>query len=267
MKLLEFVKRIYEKFNRHDCFGLSAEISYQSLFSMFPFILLLVSIAGLLSKYSGIQAQFFVLIYDFAPPMAIDFINSAIVDMVGSNSLGVFGLSLLITIWAGSTVMDSTIKAFDRIYEVEESRSFFRRKIVSMVLLIVAVFLFILSTLFVFIGDTILEWVGGGNLPLEMLQVAGTFILVTLNILLLNRFAPNINRPLHRLLPGAAFFSFVWILATYIFRFYVRNFGRYSVIYGSIGGIIVLLTWIYITAILLLIGALINSILIQSKGE
>ncbi len=264
---MEFVKRIYEKFNRHDCFGLSAEISYQSLFSMFPFLLLLVSIVGLLSKYSGIQAQFFVLIYDFAPPMAIDFINSAIVDMIGSNSIGIFGLSLLITLWAGSTVMDSTIKAFDRIYEVEESRSFLRRKIFSMVLLIVAVSLFMLSTMFVFIGDTILGWAGGGNLPLELLQVAGTFVLVTLNILLLNRFVPNINRPFHRLLPGAAFFSFVWILATYVFRFYVRNFGRYSVIYGSIGGIIVLLTWVYITAVLLLLGALINSVIIQSKGK
>ena len=267
MKLTEFVKRIYEKFIRHDCFGLSAEISYQSLFSMFPFLLLLVSIAGLLSKYSGIQAQFFTLIYDFAPPMAVDFINSAIVDMLGSNSLGVFSLSLLVTLWAGSTVMDSTIKAFDRIYEVEESRSFFRRKIVSMVLLIVAVFLFILSTIFVFIGDTILGFMGGNPLFLQSLQIIGVFILVTFNILLLNRFAPNTNFHPSKLLPGALFFSFIWILATYTFRFYVTNFGRYSVIYGSIGGIIVLLTWIYITAILLLIGALINSILIQSKGE
>lgn len=267
MKLLEFVKRIYEKFKRHDCFGLSAEISYQSLFSLFPFLLLLVSAVGLMAQFSGIQTEFFALIYDFAPPMAVDFINSAIVDVIGSNSLGVFSFSLLITLWAGSTVMDSLIKAFDRIYEVEESRSFLRRKIVSMVLLIVAVFLFILSTIIVFIGDTILEWTGGATLFLELLQVAGAFILVTLNILLLNRFVPNINLPLHRLLPGAAFFSFIWILATYIFRFYVENFGRYSVIYGSIGGIIVLLTWVYITAILLLLGALINFTLIQSKGE
>jgi len=267
MKLLEFAKRIYEKFNKHDCFGLSAEISYQSLFSMFPALLLLVSVISLLARYSGIQAQFFTLIYDFAPPMAADFINSVIVGLIGSNSLEVFGISLLITLWAGSTVMDSLIKAFDRIYEVEESRSFFRRKIFSMFLLIVAVFLFILSTMFVFLGDTILELVGGDTLLLKLLQVTGTFVLVTLNILLLNRFVPNTNLQLQRLLPGAAFFSLVWILATYIFRFYVGNFGRYSVIYGSIGGIIVLLTWVYITAVLLLVGALINSVIIKSKDE
>ncbi len=264
---MEFVKRIYEEFNRHDCFGLSAEISYQSLFSLFPFLLLLVSIACLIARFSGIQTQFFVPLYDFAPPMAMDFINSAIVDVIDSNSLGVFGLSLLITLWAGSAVMDSLIKAFDRIYEVKESRSFLRRKIFSMLLLIVAVFLFISSTILIFIGDAILKWMGRNALLSEMLQVVGTFVLVTMNILLLNRFVPNTNLPLHRLLPGAAFFSFIWILATYVFRLYVMSFGRYSVIYGSIGGIIVLLTWVYITAILLLLGALINSISINSKGK
>jgi len=230
---------------------------------MFPFFLLLVSVVGLIGKFSGAQAQFFKLIYDFVPPMAIDLINSMVLDVMGSNSLEVFSFGLLITLWAGSAVMDSLIKAFDRIYEVEESRPFLRRKVFSMVLLVIALLLFITSTMLVFIGDLILAAIGGNILLLQLLQLVGIFTLVTLNILLLNRFAPNVSFPLHRLLPGAVFFSLIWILATYLFKFYVTNFGRYSVIYGSIGGIIVLLTWIYITAFLLLLGAVINSVAIR----
>jgi len=262
-QLMEFVNKVYKKVNEHDCFGLSAEIAYQSLFSIFPFLLLLVSIAGLVGKFFGIPTHFFSIIYDFVPPVAIDLINKMILDVIASNSLEVFSFGLLFTLWAGSAAMDSLIKAFDRIYEVEESRPFLRRKLFSMVLLIIAVFLFIASTLLVFIGDMILAMMGGNILFLQMLQLVGIFTLVTLNVLLLNGFAPNVTIPLHKLLHGAVFFSLIWILTTYLFKFYVRAFGRYSVTYGSIGGIIVLMTWVYFTAFLLLLGAVINSIAID----
>lgn len=261
MELPEFVGKIYQKTMEHDCISLSAEIAFYSLLSLPSLLFLIISLIGILGVSTSLIDNISTIFSEFIPALALITVRENLVESVQSRSLEFFSLSLLIILWSGSSFMTSLVKALDKIFSIEETRPFWWRKIFSILLLFVVFIMFFLSFFLIFLGDFFLERSGESRIPIKFIQFFLVFVIMTLNATALYRFALNYNIALRKLLPGAVVFSSLWILATLIFRYYVSNFGIYNVAYGPIGGLVVLILWVQITAFCILLGAVVNAVL------
>ncbi|PLT31910.1 YihY/virulence factor BrkB family protein [Peribacillus deserti] len=263
-----FIKSIYKRILRDDVSGMAAQLAYFFLLSLFPLMIFLVSLLPYLPiKQEDILG--FAAIY--APAETMDMIEKNLNDVMKGNgkllSLGIIG-----TIWTASAGMNSIISAFNRAYEVKESRHFIVSRLLSILFTIGMIAVFLTALLLPVFGKQI------GILLTEHLGLSEEFIsswnvirwvissiVLFIIFLAIYWFAPNIKLKCLSIVPGALFAAAGWIVSSYAFSFYVEKSTHYSSAYGSLGGIIVLMVWFYITGIILIIGGEINAIVSSRK--
>ena len=258
-----FVNKLIKRIQVDNVSGLAAQLSYFFLLSLFP---LLIFLFTLLAYLPFSQEDILRLLRSYAPSDSMEIIEQGLSEVMETNgtllSFGIIG-----TIWSASNGMNALIKAFNQAYGVKERRSFFIARGMSIILTFAMIFVFIVALLLpVFgkqIGVFLFEETG---LSEEFLSIWNSLRWVISTIVLFIVFtmlywlAPNKKLRCRTALPGAAFTTAGWSVVSFLFSYYVESFGNYSATYGSLGGIIILMIWFYLSGVIIIIGGEINAL-------
>jgi membrane protein len=260
---LSALKRSFSEFMQDDCMGLSQQIAYSSLLAFFPAMAFLVGALGLFDLFDDVKA----LLDPIAPSGVIEFISTLQEDSGEGVSAAAFILGLFGAVWAASGAMNSVIKAVNTAYERQETRPFWRVRLVA-ILLVVATGVttagvFLLIVVGGALGEAIAEkarlggafdWVWG------VLRWPVAFCAILLFFALVYYLAPNKEqRSWKWITPGSFIGGVLWLALSGLFALYVTYAGNYTKTYGTIASGIILLLWLNYSAFALLYGAELNS--------
>jgi membrane protein len=208
------------------------------------------------------------------PGDAASIIEKTLNEIRSGATGGLLSIGVLGALWAGSNGMSSIMSALNVAYDVKETRPWWKAKLLALGLTL-GFSVFILSALVLMvlgpkIGETVASWVGLGqifSLVWNILSIPLVMILVTIGIALVYFLAPNAKQHWRWVTPGSVVALVVWLLASFGLRFYVTNFANYSATYGSIGGVILLMLWLYLSGVALLLGAEVNAEIEHAAAE
>ena len=262
---LAALKRAFTQFMRDDCTGLAQQIAYSSLLAFFPAVAFLVGALGLFNLFDDLQR----LLDPIAPSGVIDFISSLRRDSGGGTSAVAFAIGLVAAVWVASGAMGSVIKAVNRAYEVQETRPFWRLRIIAILLVITTGIttggVFLLIVVGGELGNAIatkahlggaFDWTWG------ILRWPVAFCAILLFFALVYYLAPNKNQLSWKwLTPGAVLGALLWLVLSGLFALYVTFAGNYTKTYGVIASGVILLLWLNYSAFALLFGAELNAAL------
>ena len=249
--------------------GLAAEIAFNTMLSLFPAILALLTAIGLFAE--SLRNTFIQLATELSkivPQEAWILIRDFATHEIGnSKNSSLFSLSFVITLWTASGAINTAMTALDQIQQIhpKKMRPFWQAKLISLGLTIGTILLLMLASFLVFISDLLLGIVVNNNTylifishlwqflrwPLALATVATAFAFVY-------RYGPSKCKTNTPLIPGAILAAIFWAIVSAIFRLYVRNFGNYNKVYGAVGAVIVLMLWLWMSAFVLLVGYQLN---------
>lgn len=257
---IEVKKRIIED----EVFDLAAQLAYFFLMSLFPFLLLTVTLLGYLPFSSE---DIFNLVKHVAPPDTYEMIQNNLSVILDGNKGGVLSFSLITTLYLASVAFRSIIHIMDDAYRVEEDRSLWIETLLGLFLmfgLLVAIILSLFLSLFgKVVGEWVFEIVGVGHWFTEIwywMRWAISSFFIFFALLSLYKFAPNTKISFRQALPGAIFATVGWQIFSLVFSYYV-SFTNYNLIYGNLGAMMVLVGWFYLSALVLILGGQMNAIL------
>ena len=262
------LRDIIERTGKQRLPGLASEMAYNAMLALFPGILALLTAIGL---FGGSQNTFRDLTHQIsqvAPQDALTLIQNFVGEVGTQPNRGLFSLSFIVSLWAASGVLSAAMIALDQIYQVppEQIRPFWKAKLVSLALTIGTMQLLIVASGLVFISDFVVHVVAHSSGALRPGVMAFWHLFswpVALSIIALScafiyRYGPSRWLPGTPILPGAIVAAVCWALLSGLFRLYVSQFGSYNRAYGAIGAAIVLLLWLYLSSLVMLIGAQLN---------
>ena len=267
---LLLISRLWKRILEDDLFGLAAQLAYYFLLSLFPLLLFLVT---LLPYLPITETDILAVVKDFAPQGAFEFIESNLHELTTKN-IQLLSFGIIATIWSASNGINAIVRAFNKAYEVQESRPFLVARGMSILFTFAMLFVMIIALLLPVFGKIIGVYLFSKfGLSDDFLALWNTLRWLVSSIILFIVFAglywiaPNKRLSCISIIPGALFATIGWELSSLAFSYYVTNFGNYSATYGSIGAIIVLLIWIYLTGIIIIIGGEINALHSKTKDE
>ncbi|MEV7647148.1 YihY/virulence factor BrkB family protein [Arthrobacter sp. NPDC089319] len=258
------LRKTFREFTDDDCTDLAAGLTYYGVLSLFPGLLALVSVLGLVGQAEKTTDAMLSMVEQVAPGQALDVIRQPIEQLASSQGAGLaFVIGLVGAIWSASGYVNAFGRAMNRIYEVDEGRPFWKLRPVMLLITIVVLLLAVLMMLMLVLSGPVAQAVGSfiglGEVALTVWNIAKWPLLVIFAVVMiavLYYATPNVKQPKFRWMSlGALIALVVLALATLGFAFYVGNFGNYNKTYGAIGGVIVLLLWFWLANLALLFGA------------
>lgn len=269
--------RLYEKAFDEEIFSRAAEVAFYFMFALFPLLMFLVSLFGMvLNSADSLRRQLFGYLQQIMPGSAFDIVEKTLTEVLESSSGGTLTIGFLIALWSASAGIESLSIALNAVYKLKETRPWWKVKIGAIILtLLIALFIFVALGI-VFYGSQFLSFLlTTVNLPipspltLQVLSLIVVAVALLLSFALIYSVCPNHSPFTWKwITPGAFVAILLWLLFSGAFRLYLRYFDFYAKTYGSLGAIIILMFWLYLTALVILTGGAINAILDEfSRGK
>jgi membrane protein len=243
---------------------LAGSIAFTALFALFPFLIFLTTLAGEFGQEEAAH-EFIDLALDGLPDEVVSAIRPAIVEVVDERRTGLMTVSILVTIWTASSGLEALRTALNYAYGIEEPRPIWWRRLQSIALTIVMSISILVLMVVVVAGPFIWDFL------VHLFQVPETWgwtytgaryllavFLLYAVVALLYQWLPNRHLHRHETLPGAAVTVVAWLITASLFSLYLQNLGRFTVTYGSLGGIVVTLMFFYLSAAIFIFGAEVN---------
>ena len=257
-------KKTLREFTKDQCPDLAAALTYYAVLSLFPALLALVSLLGIFGDAERTTAALLEIVRSVAPASTVDTISGPVSELAGSPAAGfalVIGLGT--ALWSASGYVGAFGRAMNRIYEVDEGRPFVKLRGTMLAVTLLAVVIVAMLAGMLVLSGPVAEAVGGAiglsGAFLTVWNIAKWPVIVALVIVIiavLYYATPNVKQPKFRWMSvGSLIALVVFILASLGFAFYVANFGNYNKTYGALGGVIVMLLWLWILNMSLLFGA------------
>lgn len=269
-------KRVWKEIQTDQIFGRAAELSYYFLLALFPFLIFLTSVIGLiLGSGTGTRQTLFEYLARVMPPSAYQLISTTMIEVSNASSGGKISFGILAALWAASNGMTAITTSLNTAYDVDETRPWWKQRLVAIALTMSLSVLIISALILVVAGGWIAEWLAahfglGSTFPLAWKILQWPFVLfcMTLAFALIYYFAPDLHEQKWTwLTPGSAIGVALWLLVSIAFRLYLSFFDSYSATYGSLGAVIILMLWLYLTGTAVLIGGEINSEIEHAAAE
>lgn len=268
---LDFVVYFIVKVKNDDIFALASQLAYYLVLSFFPFLIFLMTVVGASSLDS---MEILDGLRNILPSTVFDLVASIIREVVDNQYTGLLGVSIVLSVWAASSGFRAVIKGVNKAHDIKETRSFIKRSIIAIIFTFVLALIIILTLAMLVFGDligayilAILPFYRAVKMIWNILRYAIIISMMIATFAAIYRFTPAKKIKWKQVLPGAMASTIGWIVASLGFAFYVNNFANYSRLYGSLGAVFILMTWIYITSMILIVGAEINSVLILRKQQ
>ncbi len=263
----KFAKDLKDEWSKDRVGDVAGSITYFGILAIFPFLLFLVTLAGFFLN-PQVVTQLVDQLSGVAPPEVTQIIGGRLNELASGASPGLLTFGALGALWAASGGMVALMRAFNVVYDVEESRPFWKtRGLALLMVLATAVFVLAASGIAI-VAAPIAAAVGGPiGTAVLWLRMPVAALLMMFIWALLYWALPDVEQKFKFITPGSVIGVVVWALASWGFSLYVKNFSNYAGTYGALGGIIVMLLWVWISAQMLLLGAEINSLLEHYSPE
>lgn len=267
LSLKKMAGRVWNEMNRDDIFGDAAKLAYYFLLALFPLLIFLTSAIGMIVSGTSMRHTLFQYLARVMPSSAFQLIDSTMLEVTNSSSAGKLSFGLLLALWAASNGMGAITEALNTAYDVEETRPWWKRRLAA-VLLTVGLSVLIIAALAMVIGGgrladylaalfgfssafawvwKILQW------PLALAFMLAAFALIYY-------FAPDLrDQDWKWITPGSVIGVVLWLLASFGLKSYLHFFNSYSATYGSLGAVIILMLWLYLTGLAVLVGGEVNA--------
>jgi membrane protein len=257
--------RVYENVSRHRVMALAAGITYYTILAIFPAIAALVAVYGLFSDPSAI-ARHLDQLGGFLPGGAIDVARAQLtqVSSKGSQSLGLtFLLGLGVSLWSANAAMKSLFDTLNIVYGEDEERGFVKLNAVSLGFTVGGVLFVLVALGSIVVVPVILNYVGLSKVSDLLLRIGrwpAMYLVIALCLAIIYRYGPSREAPQWRWITwGSAIAALLWLAVSGLFSVYAANFGKFNETYGSLGAIVGFMTWLWISAIVILLGGEIDA--------
>lgn len=272
--LLYSLRMTIREFTRDQCMDSAAALTYYAVLSLFPALVVVVSLLGVFGEGRRTTDEVLQVIGDLAPPSAVETLRAPVQQLVNSPSAG-FALAagLLGALWSASGYIGAFGRAMNRIYEIEEGRPVWKLRPLQLVLtlagLVMAAAVAFMLAVSGPVASAIGNAIGAGEVAMTVWRFGRWPLILALMVVavaVLYYVTPNVRQPRFRWISvGAAVGIAVWVVASIAFGLYVAHFGNYNKTYGTLGGVIVFLLWLWITNMALLFGAELDAELERSR--
>jgi membrane protein len=268
------VRKTAREFQHDQCTDLAAALTYYAVLSLFPAVLVVVSLFGVFGQGRRTTDAVLDIVSDLAPPSAVDTLRPTIQQLVDSPSAGfTLVLGILTALWSASGYVGAFGRAMNRIYEVGEGRPVWKLRPLQLVLTLAGLIMVAAVGFMLAVSGPVAEAIGNaigvGEVALTLWNVLRwpvILLLVVVAVAVLYYATPNVQQPKFRWISvGAALAIVVWILASVGFGVYVANFGSYNKTYGALAGVIIFLVWFWLTNVALLFGIELDAELERTK--
>ncbi|HKP69662.1 MAG TPA: YihY/virulence factor BrkB family protein, partial [Pyrinomonadaceae bacterium] len=267
-----FFKELYEKFFETEISSASAQVAFYFSFAFFPLLLFLVSLLGLvLDSTDQLRAELYQYLAQIMPFSAYQLVRTTMDEIIETSSGSKLTLGLLVTLWSASAGVDSLRSALNNVYELLETRSWWWTKLQSLILTLLFIMLLGVALVGVTSGWGLVKAsLGGLGLQVDsvwivsLIQWGSIVVVMVLATAVIYSWLPCFKK-FHWvwISPGSITAIIVWIVIGAGFRVYLQYFNSYNKAYGSLGAVIILMLWMYITGLALLLGGAINSVLTE----
>ena len=264
----DLAKRVYAETTDDDVFGRAAQLSYYFLLALFPALLFLTSLLGYFAgNDSQLRSSLFGYLSTVLPGDASKLISDTVNDVTNSSGGGKLSFGIFATLWAASNGMGAISESLNAAYDLKETRSWWKVRLIAVGLTLALSFLIISSLVLVLYGHDLADVVAGKfglgaafALTWKVVQWPIVLAFVLLAFALIYYFAPDAHdQDWKWITPGAVVGVLLWLLISFAFKAYLSFFNSYSATYGSLGAVIILMLWFYFTGISILVGGEINS--------
>ena len=263
----ELTRRVVVEAQADDVLGQSAKLSYYLVLAVFPLLIFLVTLIGVLAPGSDLLAELLAYWRHVLPRAAYELIVTTLKEISKNAGGGKLSLGLIGTIWAASSGMGAIMSGLNKAYEVTEGRPWWKAQLIAVLLTIALAFFIVIALAIVLYGDRIGQFTAGriglGNqfeVLWNVIQWPIGLMFVLLAFVLLYRFAPDLRGiRFEEVTPGAIVAVALWLAVSICFRVYLQFFNHYGATYGSLGAVIILMLWFYLTGAAILVGGEVNS--------
>lgn len=264
----ELLKRVYHEILDDDVFGQSAKLAYYFLFATFPLLLILTTVLGFMTQTgSDVLDETLAFVRRVAPRSGYRLLVNTLHEVQEGANGGKLSLGILGTLWAASTGVSAIMDALNKAYEVEEGRPWWKAKLLSIFLTISFGLLLITAIVMFLYGSRMLNFLAAQAGVAEWWAIAWRYMewpvvigFVVIAYGLMYRYAPDLNgTKWAHVWPGAVAGALIWLIVSAGLRTYLHYFNRYNATYGSLGAVIILLLWFYLSGAAILIGGEVNS--------
>jgi membrane protein len=253
------------RFQDDEVTALGAQLTYFLILSFFPFLIFLLTIMSHTPLVrEEVLTDLFALLPESSNKLVMDIIN----ETVESSSNALLSIGMLAAIWTSSSGVMAVFRGINKAYDTEENRPFWKVRLFSIFYMLIFAVLIVLTFIMLIFGkliaDTVTQWMLISD-SFQQLWSVGRYVIpfgmMIMVFTLLYKQAPNYKIRWLQALPGALFTTCCWIAISILFSYYVTNFGNFARTYGSIGGVIALLIWMYISSIVVILGGELNATL------
>jgi membrane protein len=248
-----------------DAFGLAAQLAYYFLLALFPALICVLAAASFL-PLGDFTGEVTAILSPLVPAEVLELVRAQMLEIAKGDDGGLVGLGLVGAVWSSSAALVAIVSAMNRAYDIEESRSWWRVRVLAVGLTVGLALFVSLSALLVLAGPELAELLanrfGLGSAFVWLWAVIRwpiAFLLVSAAIAIVYYFAPDAEQEWEWVTPGSLVATFLWLIGSLAFRMYVVNFGHYEDTYGTIGAVIVLMLWFYLSGLVIVIGAEMNA--------
>jgi len=261
-------KRVWADLGKDDIFGRAAQLSYYFLLALFPLLLFLTSVIGLIiGSETGLRQSLFNYLGKVLPSSASELVSNTIFEVSSDSSGGKISFGILAALWAASNGMGAISESLNVAYHVKETRAWWKQRLIAVGLTVALAVLIITALVIVLYGGRIADSLAttyglGGSFKLawKILQWPVVLAFLFVGFALIYYWAPDLRDQDWRwVTPGSIVAVILWLLVSFAFRLYLHYFNSYSKTYGSLGAVIILMLWFYLTGAAILIGGEVNS--------
>lgn len=264
----QLARNVLHETAANNSLGRASELAFDFLFALFPLLLFMLTLIGMFtSRRSDLQGALLAYFADFLPATAFALLNQTALELAANASRGKLTFGIVLALWFGSGGVSSMISALNLAYRVREGRSWLKVRAIALALTLLIAILLLAALFLVLVSGHVVDWLGAqiGLTPeavalWKALQWPAAIVFVVLSYSLIYYCGPNLkHRRWYWITPGSAFGVLLWLAASLGFRTYLRFFNNYSATYGSLGAVMVLLVWLYVSGLSFLIGGEINA--------
>ena len=265
---LRLGKQVYKDIGEDEVSVRSAALAYYFVLAVFPAMLFVLSVLGFLAGAgSELRQSFFTTMAHLLPGSASDLIHKTLDEVTHSSGAGKALFGILGALWSAASGVSAVMESLNIAYDVKEDRPVWKQKAVAVGLTLALAILVVGALGFTLFGADAAEWLGAhmgfGNIFVIAWKTVQWPLVVAFMFLAFATtyyFGPNLEEPeWHWITPGSALGLLFWLVASFGFKLYLHFFNSYSKTYGSVGTVIILLLWLYITGFAILVGGEVNS--------
>jgi membrane protein len=257
----------------NEIFTRASAIAFGAMMAAVPFLALVITLGALLMPVAGVESKELLhalesLLGTVFPDDAHRVIEEQIARLHGGQPIAVLSISLAVTIWLASGLYAAVIDGLNRIYGVRDTRPYWKFRLTAIWMTVVQSVILLAAVTAIFAFPYLVQWVGVKLLPPYFATWVTWFVIfamVLASFALTFAAGPDVNQAHRWVTPGSIFGAVIFLLTTYGFRLYVQNLAHYDLTYGSLGGVMMLMFWLYISSLVLLVAGEVNKVCYKAR--